>query len=264
MSAVESVAVRPDGSFAIGNVLPGSYILVARATAADPGHLLAAAQPIEVRDKHLDGVNLALKPGRDVKASVSIEDKTSLRLSGLFVNLVSAYPPGSGASAQIINDETSITFHGVLSLPYRVDVTNLPYNCHCFVKSIRYGGREIPDSGLDFTTGEALEIVAGANAAVVEGMVVDRQGKPVGGAALAVVPKDGSLTKLRSGTADASGKFFFDNNPPGDYKLLAWEDIDPAALNEAGYLAQFDASAKLVTLDPSGHQTIRLIAIPAK
>jgi hypothetical protein len=157
-----------------------------------------------------------------------------------------------------------MTFHGVLSLPYRVDVTNLPYNCHCFVKSIRYGGREIPESGADLTTGEPLEIVVGASGAVVEGTVVDQQGKPVGGAVLAVVPKDGSLTKLRTGTADDSGKFFFDNNPPGDYKLLAWEDIDPAALNEAGYLQQFDATAKVVTLEPLGHQTIRLVAIPAK
>jgi hypothetical protein len=163
-----------------------------------------------------------------------------------------------------MNDETSMTFHGVLSLPYRVDVTNLPYNCHCFVKSVRYGGREIPDSGLDITTGEPMEIVVGVNAALVEGTVVDGQGKPVGGAALALAPKDGSLAKLRTGTADDSGRFFFDNNPPGDYNLLALEDIDPAALNEPGFLRQFDATAKLVTLDPSGHQTIRLVAIPAK
>ena len=258
------VAVKSDGSFAITEVLPGNYILMARAPAEDPTHFLAAMQPVEVKDKHLDGIKLALKPGRDVKASVSIEEKTALRLSGLFVNLMSVYPIGARASAQIMNDETSMTFHGVLSLPYRVDVTNLPYNCHCFVKSIRYGGREIPESGADLTTGEPLEIVVGASGAVVEGTVVDQQGKPVGGAVLAVVPKDGSLTKLRTGTADDSGKFFFDNNPPGDYKLLAWEDIDPAALNEAGYLQQFDATAKVVTLEPLGHQTIRLVAIPAK
>jgi protocatechuate 3,4-dioxygenase beta subunit len=253
-----------DGAFTIADVQPGSYILVARAPTEDPARFLAAMQPIEVKDKHRDGVKLALKPGRDVKASVSIEDKTSLRLSGLSVNLVSVYPLGSGASAQIMNDETSMTFHGVLSLPYKVDVTNLPYNCHCFVKSIRYGGREIPDSGVDLTTGEAMEISLGAGGAVVEGTVVDGQGKPVGGAALALVPKDGSHSKLRTGTADDNGKFFFDNNPPGDYKLLAWEDIDPAALNEPGFLERFDATAKLVTLEPLGHQTIRLVAIPAK
>ena len=163
-----------------------------------------------------------------------------------------------------MNDETSMTFHGVLSLPYRVDVTNLPYSCHCFVKSIQYGGREIPDTGADLTTGEPMEIVLGASAAVVEGTVVDQQGKPVGGAALALAPKDGSVAKLRTGTADDSGKFFFDNNPPGDYKLLAWEDIDLAALNEPGFLREFDAIAKPVTADPLGHQTVRLIAIPAK
>jgi hypothetical protein len=237
---------------------------VARATAQAPARYLAGILPIEIKDKHLDAIQLAMKPERDVKASVSIEGKTSLRLSGLFVNLIPTYSIGTAASAQIMNDETSMTFHGVLPLPYRVEVANLPYNCHCFVKSIRYGGREIPDGGVDLTTGHPMEIVVGANAATVEGTVVDGGGKPVGGAALALVPKDGSLTKLRTGTADDSGKFFFDNNPPGDYKLLAWEDIAPAALNEPGFLQQFDATAKLVTLDPMGRQTVRLIVIPAK
>jgi protocatechuate 3,4-dioxygenase beta subunit len=263
MSPVGLSSLR-DGAFAIADVRPGNYILVARAPAENPAQFLAAVQPIEVKDKNVDGVKLTLKPGREVKASVSIEDKTSLRLNGLFVNLVSVYPLGTGASAQVMNDETSMTFHAVLPLPYRVDVTNLPYNCHCFVKSIRYGGREIPDSGVDLTTGGPIEMVVGTNAALVEGTIVDGQGKPVGGAAVALVPKDGSLTKLRTGTADDNGKYFFDNNPPGDYKLLAWEDIDPAALNEPGFAQRFDASAKLVTLEPSGRQTVRLMAIPAK
>jgi hypothetical protein len=97
----------------------------------------------------------------------------------------------------------------------------------------------------------------------VEGAVVDRQGKPVGGAVLALLPKDGSLEHLKTGVANAEGKYYFPSNPPGEYKLLAWEDVDTALLQQPGFLQQLDASAQSVQLGAGGRETIRLTAIPA-
>jgi len=260
-----SVSSRPDGSFTIAGVLPGTYLLTARSAAVDQSPLFAGALPVEVTDKNLDGIQLALKRASDVKASVSWQKATTVGLNGLFINLQSVYPTGSAASGQIQMDgETAITFHNVLAMPYKVTNVSLPWNCFCFLKSLHYGGRDIPESGADFTTGLPFEIVLSSSAAIVEGTVVDRQGKPVGGAALALAPNDSSTAKIRTGFADESGKFFFDNNPPGEYRLLAWEDVDPAALNDADFLKQFDASATAVKLEALGRQTVRPVAIPAK
>jgi protocatechuate 3,4-dioxygenase beta subunit len=258
-----SVSARRDGSFTIAGVLPGSYLLTARTTAATEGRLSAGVLPIEVKDKHLDGIQVALKPAIDVKASVSWEKATTVSLNGLFINLQSVYPTGSGASGQL-DGETTMTFSNVLAIPYKVGNVSLPPNCLCFLKSLRYGGREIPESGADLTTGQPFEIVLSSGAAIVEGTVVDREGKPVYGAALALAPKDSSLAKTRTGFADDSGKFFFDNNPPGEYRLLAWEDVNPAALNDASFLDRFDAAATLVKLEPLGRQTVHPVAIPRK
>jgi protocatechuate 3,4-dioxygenase beta subunit len=258
-----SVSVRPDGSFTIAGVLPGAYLLTARSPAVNQDHLSAAVLPIEVKDKHLDGIRVELKPASDVKASVEWEKATSVPLNWFYVNLQSAYPTGSGSSGQM-EGENAMTFRNVLAIPYKVANVNLPPNCSCFLKSIRYGGREIPEGGADLTTGQPFEIVLSSSAAIVEGTVVDRQGKPVAGAALALAPKDSSLAKVRTGFADERGKFLFENNPPGEYRLLAWEDVNPAALNDASFLDRFDASATLVKLEALGRQTVRPVAIPAQ
>jgi hypothetical protein len=258
-----SVSVRRDGRFTIAGVLPGSYLLTARTTVVTEGRPSAGVLAIEVKDKHLDGIQVALKPAIDVKASVSWEKPTTVSLNGLFVNLQSVYPTGSGASGQL-DGETTMTFSNVLAIPYKVSNVSLPPNCFCFLKSLRYGGREIPESGADLTTGQPFEIVLSSGAAIVEGTVVDREGKPVSGAALALAPKDSSQAKVRTGFADDSGKFFFDNNPPGEYRLLAWEDVNPAVLNDASFLDRFAAGATPVKLEPLGRQTVHPVAIPRK
>jgi hypothetical protein len=263
-AAAETVAVKADGSFTIADVAPGSYVLVARAPGLSPSQLLAGTLAVEVKDQHLEGIKVAMKSGRDVKATVSFAEKSTVRANGLAVYLQAVTPMGAGLTGQMLGDETALTFRGVLPVPYRAQTVYLPPNCSCFVKSILYGGREIPDSGVDITTGKPFEIVLSTGAAVVEGTVTDRQGKPVGGATLALAPAGATPGKLRTGTTDAAGKYYFDGNPPGDYTLLAWEDIDLSALEEPGFLRQFDANAKSVKLDPLGHQNVVLVAIPAK
>jgi hypothetical protein len=259
--AVASAAARSDGGFVFSGVLPGSYLLVARTT-SDPVHLLAAVIPVEVKDKHVDGLKLELQRGREVTALVSAEGR--LRPSGLFVSLASPYLPGRSRAAQIQNDETKLVFQDVLPLLYTLSFTNLPYNCHCYVKSTKYGGQEIPEGGVDPTTGAPLEIVLSPTAAVLEGTVVDAQGKPAAGAAIAVLVKDGPLSGLKTGVADANGKFVFDKNAPGEYEVLAWDDADLASLYQPGFLKEYEARAKLVNLPPSGRATVQVTALPAK
>jgi protocatechuate 3,4-dioxygenase beta subunit len=252
---------RPDGSFEISGVTPGVYTLAA--WVAEGGLTRAAAQTVEVRDKHLDGVTLELAPAHDVTANITVEEKTPINTSGLFATLSSIDNTGNPSFGQNVNNDSKLTFRNLLPVPYTLNVTNLPFNCNCYVKSVRYGGQEIPETGAMVTGGGELEIVLSTRAAIVEGAVVDRQGKPVGGAVLALLPKDGSLEHLKTGVANAEGKYYFPSNPPGEYKLLAWEDVDTALLQQPGFLQQLDASAQSVQLGAGGRETIRLTAIPA-
>lgn len=258
-----SAYVRPNGDFTIAGVLPGPYLLTARSTPSNGNRMSAGALQVEVKDQHLDGLHVALEPAKDVQATVTWEKPTSVRLSGLFINLQSVYPIGSMSSSEPRGD-TSMVFHNVLGVPYKVSNVSLPPGCFCFLKSLSYGGRDISESGADLTTGLPLAIVLSSSAAIVEGTVVDRQGKPAGGAAFVLVPKDSSRAKIRTGFTDDNGKFYFENNPPGEYRLLAWEDVDTSMLTDASFLAQFESSGTAVKLEALGRQTVRVVAIPAK
>jgi hypothetical protein len=260
--SANSVTVRPDGSFAVADVLPGSYLLAA--VSQVPGRVSAAALPLEIKDQHLDGVTLALKPGREVKATVRFAERAAARLMGMSVSLRGAYNSLPRASGQVLNDDSSVTFRDLLPIPYQVDAVRLPQNCGCYLKAVQYGGRDLPAGGADLTTGEVLEIVLGSNAGVVEGKVLDREGKPLAGATVALAPVDAAPAKLLTGATDRDGKYFFDGNPPGTYKLYSWADLDPAAAEEPGYLRQFDVNARSVKLAPLDHQNVTLVAMPVK
>jgi hypothetical protein len=192
-----------------------------------------------------------------------MEDKSPVGQQGLYATMTSADSPGS-VSGSSMNDPSHLTFREVLPIPYTISVRNVATNyCNCFVQSVRYGGHDIGEAGAVFTSGEPLEIVVSNKAATVEGTVVDKQGKPVPGAALAIIPANGNMAELKTGSADRLGRFYWPGNPPGEYKLLAWESADSASLEDPAFLRQFDASAKTVKLEPYAKETTQLTAVPA-
>ena len=91
--------------------------------------------------------------------------------------------------------------------------------------------------------------------------MVDAQGNALSGALVAVIPKDGSLERMKSGLSDTNGRFYYAGNPPGEYKVLAWEDIESDALYAPGFLQKLEARAKAVTLRANGHEVVQLTAI---
>jgi uncharacterized GH25 family protein len=262
MVATAPIARNPEGDFEIFGVSPGAYSLMARVT--DAGETRASAQSIEVRDHSVDGVKLELAEARTVKATLTLDDKPATNNNGgYYANLISPDNFGNIGTMQGSFDGTGLTFRNVLPIPYNITMTNLPPNCNCYVKSIVYGGKEIPETGAVLTSGAPLEINLSAKASIVEGTVVNRRGEPVPGAVLAIVPAGGSLAHLKTGTADDRGRFYWPGNSPGEYKLLAWEDVDMASLEMPGILQQFEASAKVMKLEGNGHETIQLTAVPA-
>jgi hypothetical protein len=51
---------------------------------------------------------------------------------------------------------------------------------------------------------------------------------------------------------------------PGDYLLLAWEDVETGAPYDPDFVKPFEAQAKSVKLDSAGHEALQLKAIPSQ
>jgi hypothetical protein len=150
---------------------------------------------------------------------------------------------------------------------YDVFVSPLPEAS--FIDSIRYragNGLTAPirvDSGVP----GRLDIQLAVSNVTAEGVVVDRAARPVPGAEVVLVPRVNRDRPDRylSTTADAGGNFRVRGIPPGDYVVLAFEEIEPEAYYAFSYSPSLFTSyvGKGQILSAGGDSQMRLVAIPA-
>ena len=183
-----------------------------------------------------------------------------MAVTAFSVNRESAPTLARGTRPKLMPVGRRFTLNGVAAVPFAINVGGFPDNC--YLKSVRYGGREVPESGIDMSGGGPLEITLSATAASVDGVVMDKDNKPVAGAIVALIPKDG--TQISGHSADENGIISFKGLKPGEYKLIAWEDVEPGAYMDPDFVKPLDSKAKTVTLDASGHEAVQLKAIPVE
>jgi hypothetical protein len=206
---------------------------------------------------------MQLASGGDLQGTVKLVDADGLNieLKNLSVMLRPAGneafgfgPPARGR----VGDDMKFTIKGVPPMKFAVNVTGIPNTC--YLKSVTFGGRDILSDGLDMSAGGPVEVTLSAAPAQVDAVVMDKDNKPLAGAVVAIIPKEGNPIVL---TTDDNGILSARGLKPGDYKLLAWEDVEAGAPSDPDFLQQFDKKMKTVKLDKSGHEALQLIAIPA-
>jgi hypothetical protein len=248
-----------DGSFEISGVPPGSYVLMARVMAGQQTRM--AVRTIEVKDASVDGVRLEITSGRALKGSLKVEGGGTFPAS--FMSFTS--PEGGVARVMSPASDGNLNIQNVFPVVYSMELmggNGGPYASY-YVKSVRYGGREFSPWAIDLSGDGQLDIVLSAKAATLEGSVVDRQGKPAANAAIVIAPATAG-EPLRTGTADASGNFYFAGLRPGDYRVFAWDAAAPEASDAPASLAPFEASSKAVTLAESAREKIQVTTIAPK
>jgi hypothetical protein len=118
-----------------------------------------------------------------------------------------------------------------------------------YLKAVRWGDRDVMQSGLDLTQGAAeskLVVVLSANGGQIDGVVEDDQSAPAVEAMVTLVPPSGTPSRslFKSALTSPAGHFHMQGIAPGSYKLFAWEAVD---INELMYnpdfLKPFDSQA---------------------
>jgi len=254
------MAPPPDYEFEIRGVPPGSYIAHVR-TQGNGQQAHVGYQNIEVGTSHLEGAVINVSLGMDIPGVLKIaETDAQVNLKNLNVNVrpVGFLFGGNGRGKP--GDDRKFVVKNVLPVRFAVNVYGFPANC--FVKSIQYGGQEVTDAGVEPNGNTPLEITLSATAGSVSGAIIDKDGKPVPAATVVLLPKDKS--QPFSNSTDENGTFTFSGLKPGDYRLLAWEDVEQGAWMDPEFLKPFESQATEVKIDPSGKQTLQVKAIPAQ
>jgi hypothetical protein len=247
---------RADYLIDFERVPPGSYLLWAWYKET------VAAIPVEVKEHDIDNLLVNPAPG-EIRGSLKL--KPGGRQVDLRTLSVTIQPLGSGRDiihlpgpVKISNDLKygySLTRD---DMAFEVKVSSVPEGC--YIASVQYGGRDVPESGIEYVGGAALEITIGSDAARVDGKALDKDGHGLEGAVVALIPSDGkgATRSVRSGP---QGSFRITGVPPGDYKLLAWEDIARDDLNDPGFWRRFDSQVTAVTLESSGSESASIQVI---
>lgn len=252
----------PEGNFKIDAVAPGSYYLFALINTE--GGQLTVRQGVEVSDADVTGINLIISPGITLKGGVTVEGKVDVtgatfglrpREEQMFFSNTFTSPKQDG----------SFVLTNISDGSYEVSAWGLPEDA--YLKSARLGNEDVLISGVEINGGQtagALEIEVSANGGRLDGIVA-KDDKPLAGATVVLVPKEPAMRKdtrwLKQTTTDQNGGFTLRGIRSGEYKIFAWEKIEPGAYQDPGFLKRFEDKAVAVEIKEGSQQTIRLAVL---
>jgi protocatechuate 3,4-dioxygenase beta subunit len=240
------------GTFEFPNVLPGSYILAADQAEDKDKHYYARVA-LEVGNSNIDDLQLTLSEGIEIAGRIRVEGSTEGMASAMVFLKPRDIQFGANVNGRAKADGT-FTLSPVPPGWHRVVLASQPPNL--YIKSIRYGQDDALANGLNATGPNQLEIVLSAN-----GGRIDGQTSPA--ARVGLIPKNGMQEFMKVTTADNDGRFFFRAVAPGDYLLLAAEEIDAGRFTDPDFVKQFESSGEAVSIKEGSRESKQLKAFSA-
>jgi hypothetical protein len=254
-----------EGGFELPNVAPGSYLV--GVDAQEAGYATHVT-PVEIADADVDALVISLAPGVPIHGKVSFEGTSLSETQQKELHITLTSPDGLlGNESQLsptgTNGEATLRFDQVAPGEYRVSWWRLPQGF--YVKEARFGGLDAIHSTFRISDREAngLSVVISSKVAVVEGTVTNARLETMAGSLVVLVPDRRDRTELfQDVTGDREGRFKFESIPPGNYRIFAWEALEPNAYFDPELLRQVEQKGKPVQLTESSNQSLTLTAIP--
>lgn len=248
--------VKGDGTFEVAGVTPGAYKLVVSSFGAGRPRIVSSMK-LNVGNQNVENVVLAPMPTANLQGVVKVEGDASLvNLKQVRITMQSEM--GGVPSVEVAENGT-FTLKDLSNEVYRLTVGQ---QANAYLKSIKLGGQEIKDTGLDLTNGAAgnLEVVLSTKIAKVTGTVEKQKSEDgAGSVVVARVMPDSSLEYQNlTARADDSGTFSIANLPPGEYKLFAFEEVDTAVASDPEFLKKFEDRAASVKIGEGDSKSVTI------
>jgi protocatechuate 3,4-dioxygenase beta subunit len=283
------------GEFTVQNVATGSYWLqviapsqralqgqAPGAPAANPADALAALSaintariPIEVGNIDLNNLTLTVSSGVSIAGRIRLEGTPAGAEAGQnplerVTVMLQSTSGGMNILSLLGGGGVRPGADGTFTIPrtsagdYRVAVNGLGTNL--YIKEARLGQTDaLQTVAILPPVNGTLEITLGANPGQVMGAVTDATLKPVSGVQAVLIPDQlrNRQDLYKTATTDQDGRFTLRGITPGDYRLFAWEDIEPFSYYDAEVLRQYEQQGKLVRIREGSAESTELKIIPA-
>lgn len=250
-----------NGDVEIPGVPPGSYKMQAWAGEPDkPG--CGTSVPISVDRHDVEGIRVAVAVNGCAPAvaegHVTVEGSDKPAPGSGVVHF--EQPEQMDVPLRPDGSFTITLLPGVLD----IDLSRITAEKGLYVKSIRSGDQDVLHNGLTSAPSQHLDlqIVLASDGGRVEGAVSDADDKPAIGATVVLIPTDPILRArfdfTKDVATDQSGHFELKNVAPGEYRLFAWDDIEPRSWFDPDVLRNVEAKGEPVTVKPKDPAAVKL------
>jgi len=261
-----------DGTFEIADIPSGSYYV---SMSSPDNSASAPSVPVTISNSDVEGIVLTISPLVSIEGRVTVEGQQLAAGSAFRALMITLRPwadgepvnaPSSSPPPQTPNADGAFTLRGTIPGEYRLAFYGLSPDL--YVKEIRYNNRNVLDETMQISASDAgtLNIVLSSKSGQVAGTVVDEKLRPVQGIRAVLVPdRHRERTELfKTVLTDQAGRFNIRGIPPGDFKIFAWEALEPNAHFDPEVLARFEQQSKAVHVTESSTQDVQLKLIPGQ
>ncbi|HET9216335.1 MAG TPA: carboxypeptidase-like regulatory domain-containing protein [Terriglobia bacterium] len=161
------------------------------------------------------------------------------------------------------------TVHTVQPGNYSVSVAGLPGDV--YMRSASFAGLDVLEKPIPvaYRSGESeqLLIQIATDGGRLAGAVYDINNAPFAGAQVTLVPVGNNATRLhhyRTATSGPDGSFTIPGIVPGDYRVFAWETIEPNGYVNVEYMRSYLDMGTLLRVEPGQTRSVPLRLIPSE
>ena len=268
---------RDDGTFSIPNVTPGKYTIVARADGGPGGGgPRMAVQSLVVSGQEVN-VALTPTPGVQLSGTITLEASGTQLPQGFAGFRVTPLPLGSSSAAAFGGGRGggrggAPSDNGQFTIP---DVMPGTYTFRAAgprgwtMKSVYVDGREVTDLPVEIKSENvtSLNVIFTDKISSLTGAVRDARGNGLNNVSVIAFPSDSRLwmpqsRQIITSRTDAAGAYRLSAIPPGDYLVIAVDDVEQGEWFDPEFLDQMKDAATKVKIG-EGEQKTQDLKAPA-
>jgi hypothetical protein len=253
-----------NGTFEVRDVAPGEYLIRAFENADGDPFKNSAQLSVSVVASDVENLVLAFGQGMSILARLALDNGSSISSLDRQIRVLLSSSNSVFVNPPAVKPDGTAVIENIVPGDYRLSVLGLPPGV--YIKSAVLDQVDVLQSGLSISgpVGAPLDVVISPNSGEIDGVIVNRDNKPVSGIQAVLIPDQRNRRDLyKRESSDQNGHFTMKGVPPAGYRLFAWEDLEPFAYNDPEILRRYEQAGTEVKVSESSKATLEVKMIPA-